>query len=329
VDGGLITMTSQTPQQSRLAIEAEAAAWLARLNGGARTAATDQAYQAWLAADPAHVAAAERAQAIWEKLPGVGEMIEDQEPIHQPIHRPMRSRVPMIAALAAAAAIVVVIPFAAGHDVTYETRVGELRTINLSDGSRVSLNTGTRVVVDYRRGERRVRLEQGEAFFEVAKNPERPFLVTAGDETVRALGTAFLVKRSGEDVAVTLVEGKVEVRAQGARKVLSKAVLTPGQRLTVQHENGLAYDRPAIEAVTAWRRGEAVFDNATLLSAAAELNRYGMNRVVVADPEVGSLRISGVFSTRDPAEFAAVASQVHGLKVDKNANGVIVLKRPG
>ena len=301
---------------------AEAAAWLTRLQGESRTAATEAAFKAWVT-DPAHARAFARVTDIWNVVPGAA--LHDRGKVE--ISR--RRRLPALVA----AALLVVALIGGGtawvvRDPVYATAIGQQQTVSLSDGTRVALNTDTKIVVDYSSGLRRVRLERGEAMFEVAKNPKRPFVVAAAAEEIRALGTTFVVRREAEKVAVTLIEGRVEVRQRTAHAPapVKLAVLAPGERLTTRPKEGAAVDRPNVETATAWRRGEVMFDDASLAEAAAELNRYGGKSVTVADPRLSELRVSGVFKTADPAEFARTMAALHGLRM-READDAIVLTR--
>jgi transmembrane sensor len=131
---------------------------------------------------------------------------------------------------------------------------------------------------------------------------------------------------------VTLIEGKVEIirQAQPAQKIsretsLQKAVtLSPGERVTVRVDTGLALDHPKVEALTAWQRGEVMFDNASLLDATAEINRYGNQQVILAEPGLAELRVSGVFETRDPEEFAHAMAQLHHLNVRREGREILL-----
>jgi transmembrane sensor len=212
------------------------------------------------------------------------------------------------------------------RDPVYATKAGEQQIVTLTDGTRVALNTNSKLVVAFTKAERRVRLGRGEAMFEVTKNPHRPFIVEAGEEQVRVLGTTFTVRNDGQKVAVVLVEGRVEVTRQNPSqpKPVRVAVLSPGERLTVRADAGAAVDRPKVETVTAWRRGEVMFDETSLLDAAGELNRYGATQVMVGDPTLASLHISGVFQTHDPTEFAEAAAELHGLQVDREGNRLVL-----
>jgi transmembrane sensor len=306
-------------------LDAEAAAWLSRLQDSARTPATEHAFKAWLAADSAHAAAFSRATDVWDLIGGAGALVDRSAPSRRPARHPQWALAATLAAVTCLAAA----GLFATRDPTYRTRTGEQQSVTLSDGTRVTLNTDSKLTVDYRPGERRVKLERGEAMFEVAKNPNRPFIVAAAGEEVKALGTVFVVRRDSARVAVTLVEGKISVSApeRSQRRVL--AVLGPGQRLTVRPEAGSAIDHPKLEAITAWRRGQVMFDDSSLIDAAAEMNRYGARRVVVGDPSLGGLRISGVFATSDPAAFAQAMAQIYGRSVRPEADDLVLEKATG
>jgi transmembrane sensor len=203
------------------------------------------------------------------------------------------------------------------------TRHGEQRATTLGDGSRVALNTDSHVTVRFAREERRIVLSQGEAMFDVAHDAARPFIVNVGKEQIRALGTAFLVRKDGPEVRVTLLRGRVEVRRTVGEPGLM-AILQPGDRLSVGANDLPTLDRPALETVTAWQRGEILFSDTPLSDAVAEVNRYGRLQVVVADPRLAKLPISGVFATDDTSEFVAAVAQLHGLRVRRQADRLLI-----
>lgn len=298
---------------------AEAAAWLARLQGEGRTEHAEAAFKAWLL-EPGHAEAFARVTDTWEVVAGAS--------------APSRTRSARrsLAAIAAGLAMVAVVVGGATTWVlrpdVYKTAVGQQQVMTLSDGSRVTLNTDSRVAVDYTQDERRVKLERGEALFEVAKNARRPFIVTVGDEEVRALGTSFVVRRDMDRTWVTLVEGRVSVAPRGkAQSSAARAtILTPGERLTFVARAGPSIDRPRMETIVAWKRGEMSLDDVALAAAVAEINRYGGTPIEIHDARIGALRISGVFKTQDPMEFAQVVAQLHGLRVS-NETSALVLER--
>lgn len=206
------------------------------------------------------------------------------------------------------------------------TVVGEQRTLTLQDGSRVYLNTNSRAVVRFDRQARRVELEKGEALFEVAQNAALPFIVTAGDRQVRALGTAFVVRRDPQQLAVTLVEGKVAVSGNSSQEI---ATLDPGQRVTFASGQPPRIDRPRLEKITAWQHGQVSLDNTTLADAVSEMNRYNRMQLVIEDPRVAAIRISGVFRAGDSENFVQALVRTYHLQVQDRGSGVIAVGPPG
>jgi transmembrane sensor len=307
---------------------AAAATWLVHLQRPNREAAVDEAFKAWLKA-PDHAAAFARATEAWEIIPGAAQLaMAPAEAVQASPRRCLRRFAPGLAVAGLVAAAALGTGTYLLRQPVYITRTGQQEAITLADGTRVGLNTDSRLVVEFSHAERRVRLERGEAMFEVTKNPHRPFVVQVADEQVRALGTTFTVRKDAGRVAVVLVEGRVEVTrvAPSSHRPMRVAVLVPGERLTVRADAGAAVDRPDIVTATAWRQGEVMFDDATLLDAVAELNRYGGRQVQVGDPKIAALSISGVFQTNDPAAFAETVAALHHLQVER-VDDTLILKR--
>jgi transmembrane sensor len=229
---------------------------------------------------------------------------------------------------------------------TFDTGVGEQRLVILKDGTRMSLNTSTRVKVELGKAQRRVRVEGGEAFFEVAKDASRPFVVQAAGTEVTATGTAFVVRVTPspaggrEALDVTLVEGQVVVQGGGGKDSPTMAqpiVMAAGDRIRVRRGQDAGaksvpavsapeHDRPRLDQVLAWKRGEAVFDNASLPEALAEMNRYSATPIM-ADPSLAALRISGLYRTGDNAGFARAVAALHGLVLRAHADRLELLPR--
>lgn len=224
----------------------------------------------------------------------------------------------------------------------YDTQLGEQLTVALQDGTRMTLNTATRVQVKFSPAQRKVALDGGEALFEVAKDSHRPFIVQVGGTEVVAKGTAFAVRftptaRDGDALAVTLVEGKVDVR--GVSAGAQPLSMVAGDRVRLGHAGQAAapgkpretvtVDRPAMDQVLAWRRGEVVFDDAPLAQALAEMNRYSRTQVGLADgAELARLRVGGTFRTGDSVAFAHAVASLHGLQVRERPDGVELATRP-
>lgn len=194
----------------------------------------------------------------------------------------------------------------------YATEVGGQRLEVLSDGSRVRLNTDTKVRVVFRGTERRVVLERGQAFFEVAHDASRPFVVEADGTRVRALGTKFDVRRDGGVVRVALTQGSVEVKARDG----GDALLAPGQAV-VSDARGVS--RPAginVAAESSWTTGRLTFSGVPLRDAVAEVNRYSDRKVVLDAPAaVAGELVSGQFVAGDVENFVAGARSLYGLRV--------------
>jgi transmembrane sensor len=189
----------------------------------------------------------------------------------------------------------------AGAAQAYATGVGQMRTVRLADGSVVELNAKTKLAVSYEPHARRVTLADGEAAFDVAHDSDRPFLITAGDRTVRVVGTRFDIRRRDGQLAVTVDRGVVEVRPTepGAGQAFR---LHAGQRLT--HQEGAAgADLSLADASEAlsWREGKLVFRDQPLRDVVAELNLHLPRPVRLEDPALGERRVSGVLMLDDEA----------------------------
>lgn len=198
-----------------------------------------------------------------------------------------------------------------------ETALGEIRRVPLRDGSLAAINTASRISVNLKPEVRKIELAQGEAWFQVAKDRSRPFVVEAGDVRVRAVGTAFSVRRydNGADVRVT--EGVVEV--------WNVADPTQIRRVEAGASSFVANDAPPLTPIVdgdgndralAWRSGQLVFDGDTLEAAAKEFNRYNAVQVVIADPSLAAEKLVGRFRTNEPDAFARAAAGMLGAKAD-------------
>jgi transmembrane sensor len=311
---------SPGPRNASRAARAEAAAWIVRLHGPHRSPEVEAGFRAWLAAHPDNSREFERVTEVWDAgatLPVAG------------LPRVARWREAQASNRWALAATILLL-FAVGlwgldqfwRQPSYETRLGEQRLVRLDDGSRITLNSNTLIRIACCDDERQVRLERGEAYFEVARDTALPFVVVAGDHQVIALGTAFVVRYEASRTAVTLVEGKVAVSGTGiedpgtaTQLTEDSHVLAPGQRVTFMDRAAARVDLPRIEAVTAWRRGEVMLDRTTLAEAVAEMNRYDERRLVIDDPKVAALLVSGIYHAGDTMGFARTVAKLYALDV--------------
>ncbi|WP_179943993.1 FecR family protein [Pusillimonas noertemannii] len=205
----------------------------------------------------------------------------------------------------------------------YASRLGERKTIDLPDGSTLALNTATSVVVQLGDSERRVLLEQGEAFFSVAADPSRPFVVDAGLATVKVTGTRFNVRRDTDALAVAVESGSVEVSG-GRWWKPDVHRLGPGQGARVAHDAGrVRVASVDVAAASAWRQGKAVFDAAPLEAIVAELNRYRAQPIVLRNASLAQLRIAGVFSVDEPDAFLDVLPTLAPVAVRRSLDGKV------
>lgn len=281
-----------------------AAAWHARLEDGAAAVAEWEAFTQWLEADPRNRTAydavdAAAAEAV-EILSANREIAVATLP-PPGVTRRFSTRVFLGMAGVAAAALIAVVAkpdlFVPGNPEIIATTAGERRDVTLADGSTVHLNTNTKLSVTMTAQTRSVRLEQGEAMFNVAPDTAHPFQVAVGDRTVRVVGTAFNVLRHDGQITVTVEHGKVNVSDHAAG---DEVPLTDGDQYAAR-EGARAYQVAKIDPaiVTAWRNGRVVFMNAPLSEVATNLSRYYGRPVVVQDPEVAALRFSGILKIED------------------------------
>jgi len=282
---------------------------------------SDQAFRAWLDEAPDNAPAYEEVERAWA-------VAADAE--EDPYIEAMRLRLGEQSArrktrraLAAAIAAGVIGLSAAGFyqwaaprslaDQTFRTGVGQQATVTLPDGSAVTLNTDT-VVRTRANGERRlVYLDRGQAFFKVAHDRRHPFVVAAAGRTVTALGTAFDMRVDHGALRVVLVEGKVRVEALPPRPAAAKPAetrqplateMTPGSQLIAPDDAEWRLTRTNVVEETSWLHGQIIFDDEPLGSVVEELNRYSNRKLVLADPGLQQVRISGIFRPGDLDGFA-------------------------
>jgi transmembrane sensor len=207
----------------------------------------------------------------------------------------------------------------------FQTKVGEQRSVLLADGSRVTLNTASKIEVHLQADHRVVQLLQGEVLFEVAHDAQRPFDVHAGNVVVRAVGTQFDIDRRAARAAVTVVEGRVTMLAAGSHSG-SLPELSAGDRLVVDSAGpgALEHDVNLAEA-TAWTQHQLVFHHRPLGEIADEFNRYNVGRIEIRSPSLREQEVTGTFRSNDVASFVAVLAGIPGVQViDDGIGGYVV-----
>jgi transmembrane sensor len=302
----------------------EAAAWIARLRDEQRGPEIETELREWLGRSEEHERAFNQMTRAWQLAGRIRMRAQTDASTSKG-----RSRFAPWQAALAAALVLAVITSVYWRDDALTTAVGQQQVRVLRDGTRVLLNTDTRIEVNYDDHFRRVRLVRGEARFDVSKRPTWPFLVSVGDQEIRALGTSFIVRRDNDqDLSVTLVDGRISVAPVTANGEAPQApqVLAPGQRLVVSRHHAPSVDQPELSRVTAWERGRVEFDATPLEEATTELNRYTTTRLLVADTDVAQLRIGGVFRAGDSEEFVKIVTAAFGLQAERNG-ATIVLSR--
>lgn len=338
----------------REAAEEAAARWIAHRGTPEWNEADSAAFGRWLQESASHRVAYYRLNAAWEEAgrlaafsreleftDSTGPLTEAAERRTQPLG--LRRRHTRFFALAAS----VILALAAGvlwlyhgellHSNRYTTVVGGLAAVPLSDGSRVTLNTDSELNVALTERERQVDLTRGEAFFEVARDPTRPFVVNAGHKRVIAVGTQFSVYRQGDEVRVTVAEGTVRLedrsvggestnarsgagaRAQPATSLMpadasseGETVLLPAGTIALAKKDAVLVEKEgstAIEQKLSWRSGVLTFRETPLADAIAEFNRYNERKIVIEDPAIATLKLGGVFRSTNVDPFIVLLEQ--------------------
>lgn len=291
-------------------IDAKAAEWVAREDRGPLSAEETSERDAWLETDRRHLGAYARMRAIMLHSERV---YRGEAPVSAAARaRPSRRRwIGRVAALAAVLALGLGMGFQAWNAGVHSTRVGEIDRLALEDGSVITLNTDTRVRVSFDAHGRNIELLRGEAMFDVAKDKSRPFVVTAGETSVTAVGTSFMVRRAPDEVGVLVREGIVAVRKDddAPRKLIANdRMLMPKQARVVVDR----VDDAQVGRELAWREGMIAFNGETMEEVAREFARYSDIRIRIDDPVVARRRVVGLFSATDPIGFSrAVAQGLH------------------
>lgn len=317
-----------TEVKTRTAADDQAANWIARL--GTRTISLDtvQAFAKWREI-PENAEAYRRAEQLWARsgeLAGDPDIQAALQQAHQRRPRRFGSRevraIGLTAALAATLAAGFV--FWEGRN-TYSTGIGEQRTLQLADGSRVRLDTASRMRVRFTAGERRIELTQGQALFEVAHNAARPFVVSTTDASVTAVGTVFEVRRVGSETRVVLLSGAVDV-AQSAAPAAPQR-LKPNQQSAIRAGTARISTVNA-DVATSWTDGQLTFVDTPLVDAVAEMNRYLTAPIILDAPASANTPINGVFRSGDRSAFVSAAAHLLGLKAIREPDGRVRLVTP-
>ncbi len=315
-------------------IESEALAWIAQLDGDNVSEKDLTAFREWVNRSPAHAKEIRELNSLWGELNVLTDMVE---PIAEAdaVSRQLRRREHFrtwrrrwalpVGALASLALISIAVSNYqkdSRPDIVqtaqvklpkiYQTRIGEHQKYILADGSKVTLNTGSRLEVDFRDDQRRVRLLKGEVLFDVAHDASRPFLVFAGDGIVRAVGTAFVVYLQGNEFDVIVSEGAVElssvlptpateVREPNSKKLASLGIVKAGHKAKYENAAASIATLSDVEMTTkmSWQNGLITFNGETLEEVIQEVKRYTELKIEIRDIELKTLQVGGVFKSGD------------------------------
>jgi len=283
---------------------------------------------AWLAQSPAHQIAYLRLDQAWGRTERLAALRPPKRGFAFALPRMWPTLAKAVAALSAAAVIgYFALPSERPHERIYATALGGHDVLKLSDGSQVELDTDTvlRISLD---DKRKVWLDKGQAYFQIAHDPAHPFTVTAANRRVTVLGTKFIMRQDPQRLEVSVMEGRVRLESSESSGKQRSALLTLGDD-AVATQTAMVVTRKTPRARTeemAWRRGLLIFDQRTLELAAAELNRYNTRKLVIADKETAALIIGGTFRTNDVEAFTRVVHEILGVKISTQGNNIVISK---
>lgn len=347
-------------------IEHIAASWLARRDGEHWNEREQRRLDAWLDASTAHRVAFVRLDAAWQQsgrlqalgagwraggvpprgswaaphtsAPALAQAQLAARPRGRQAAPRQRRTWPHARLLAVAASLLVVVALAlawrgygAVEQASYRTAIGELREVPLADGSVATLSSNSRIRVTWSRRERHVDLEQGEAFFSVAKDRARPFVVSADARRVIAVGTRFAVRRDAADLRVVVTQGLVRLESDGRPDGPNQATtLLPAGSMAIASDGGVVVHSGTVQQAQeylSWRDGFVSFHDTPLAAAVAEFNRYNQRKIVIADARVGAMRVGGNFRWANTDAFVRLLTRGFPVKATTSGNTIVLSPR--
>ena len=307
-------------------IEQQASRWLASRDARPTDPELAGAFDQWLQADIRHRVAYLKLESTWHR----GDRLRDLRPLDRDVNpdllRPPRRYWSFGVAAGLILVLLVAGVFFANTQLgwqRYETRVGGLARIVLEDGSVIDLNTNSEVRARIGVKQREVRLVRGEGRFQVAHDKTRPFVVSAANAEVRAVGTAFSVRLRQRQVDVLVSEGTVAIEAARLAHAppvhAGEAAMVLPDRVTVRRLEG-----PQLESRMSWTTGRLQFRGDSLADAVEEFNRYNRRQLRLADASLAQLRVGGTFNATDPESFAAALASTFNLQVAHDTDAIVL-----
>jgi transmembrane sensor len=342
-----------TNMESRERAERDATRWIAQRETGPWDQRNAAEFEAWLAGSVSHRAAYYRLNAAWQEAgrlkalnAGAGGAsatvagANKRSPTALERLRPFAWAASLLLAVGAALFVSRDALFQLNR---YSTVVGGLEAVPMSDGSRITLNTDSQLRISLSERERRIDLERGEAFFEVARDPNRPFVVQAGNQRVIAVGTQFSVRREGDDVRVVVTEGTVRMEPDGAGEgvrvtaagaeakpgIADVLLLAAGSVARAEHDAVLVQKKSIaeIEQSLSWRSGLLTFRDTPLANAVAEFNRYNTRKIVIEDPSIAAIEVGGVFRSTNLDPFVHLIEEAFPIRVSEEGDRIVLSAR--
>ncbi|MGV1753165.1 FecR family protein [Agrobacterium sp. CG674] len=314
-------MRDKKSDRTEAGLDEQAALWVARMQSADAVPSDHQAFQDWLRADPSHQDAYADMAALW------GDMRDVQ--ITSPSRQAPKSRRAALTTLCLLCLLgaTAILSRQAGLidrlQAAHYTGVGETRIVTLEDGTQISLNSDTAIETHYSAHERRIILLRGEAFFDVAKNPQRPFIVDNNSLMAQALGTHYSVRAGNGSLPqeVQVEEGEVEVKTTSGT-----ARLGAGDVVTMDGQGAIVRSRQDVANNTAWREGKLVFSGQSLQQVLQILAQYRHGKILVLDDEAAHLSVSGIFDLHDTDQALRILESNLPVNVTK-LSGMMVLVR--
>ena len=335
------------PLRTLNAIDDEASIWLVRLDNGNLSEQSRIELRKWLSADERHRVALKAMADIWDDMDEIL-MIADNKsspnklslwPILKPILKP-------VSLAASVSFIALLLWFSMPNDVhknSYATLVGQQMDTTFNDGSIIHLNTNSHIETEFSDDKRIIKLIKGEALFEVAHDPNRPFIVYAGDRLVQAIGTKFIVHLKAEDIQVTVTDGKVKTSKVALNKTLADIssldsnatkeddfYITKGEKLVINKDKApslIQIEDENMDREISWLNGKLIFVNEKLSYVIEEINRYVEVEIVLKDPAMNNITISGRFDLQDSEALIEAIKLSFNMSVERLGSNKILLSK--